>query len=122
VQGALGRKWSWLSFRRVGDASHEEDAAGAIVADEEDEGWSARNSGGGVGSGARIAVPTIITAVAAAASVPTSFTSINALWITAEINNSRLPVMPEKSAAFRSKALGIPIALAYCQAQAALSP
>src|ERR1035441_4828262 len=73
-------------------------------------GWSARNSGGGVGSGARIAIPTIATAVAAAASVPTSFTSIKALWITAERNNSRLPVIPEKSAALLSNALGIPIA------------
>ena len=36
--------------------------------------------------------------MAAAASEPSSFTSMNALWMTAEMNNSRLPVIPEKSA------------------------
>ena len=38
------------------------------------------------------------TPVAAAASVPSSFTSTNALWITAEMNSSSSLLMPEKSA------------------------
>ena len=38
------------------------------------------------------------TPVAAAASVPSSFTSTNALWTTAEMKRSFLPSMPEKSA------------------------
>ena len=39
-----------------------------------------------------------MTAVAAAASVPSSFTSTKALCTTSEMNRPRRPVMPEKSA------------------------
>ena len=51
------------------------------------------------------------TAVAAAASVPSSLTSTNALCRTAEIISRSAEVMPEKSAFPRSNAEGMPIAL-----------
>ena len=46
------------------------------------------------------------TPVAAAASVPFSSTSTNALCTTAEITRSREPVMPEKSALPATNAAG----------------
>ena len=49
------------------------------------------------------------TAVAAAASVPSSFTSANALCITSPINRLFVPSIPEKSASGEN-AIGIPIA------------
>ena len=70
-----------LSSRRIDNASHEQDRPAYLVADQEQERVIRRNVGTGCG-GAAIA-PTI-TPVAAAASVPTSFTSTNALWTTAE--------------------------------------
>src|SRR5215469_9508812 len=48
------------------------------------------------------------TPVAAAASVPFSSTSMTALWTTFEIERSRSPSIPEKSA-LSPKARGIPI-------------
>ena len=52
---------------------------------------------------------TMITAVAAAASVPASSTATKALWITSEMDSVRPPSMPEKSAS-SEKATGMPMA------------
>src|ERR1035441_9478527 len=61
-------------------------------------GWSARKTGGGAGGLMGMALAATPTTVAAAASVPSSFTSTHALWNTAEIKRFRVPSMPEKSA------------------------
>jgi len=45
-----------------------------------------------------MAAPTMITPVAAAASVPSSSTATKALCTTSLMNKSGFPVMPEKSA------------------------
>ena len=66
------------------------------------KGWSMVNRTRSFGSDVAIA-----TMVAAAASVPASFTETNALCMMPLILNSRVPVMPEKSTV-PEKAAGIP--------------
>jgi len=79
-------------------SAEEQDAAVPLVADGKHAGVvGTKENGGGSCITAAIWTPTI--AVAAAASVPSSFTSTNALWTTSEKLRSRRPSMPEKSAA-----------------------
>ena len=75
-------------------------------------GWSKRSvlCFSGVGS-PHPPVVSPMTAVAAAASVPVSSTSMLAWWITFAMNRSRPPVIPEKSARSALTASRMPNAL-----------
>ena len=94
----LGGVAGWLMVRNgerasvnLDDATEEQDRAGRVVANEEDERMVERHDD-------RIAVlaavPAEMTAVAAAASVPDSSTETNAWWTTSETWSRSVAVMP----------------------------
>ncbi len=75
VVGPATARWQAL-LGRIRKPPQKQDAAGAGVADGEDKGMIGAEDGGGRGGFARAGAATS-TAVAAAASVPSSFTSLH---------------------------------------------
>jgi len=78
--------WGVVLFSRIHEAAHEEDRARAVVADQEEE----RMVGTELGARRRV-LGEHDPPVAAAASVPVSLTSTNALWMTAPTKRSFFP-------------------------------
>ena len=78
--------------------AEEENALGPVSTIRNRKGWSARKSSGSLGI--MTARAAITTPVAAAASVPSSFTSTNALCKTAEMESFSSELIPVKSARF----------------------
>ena len=105
-----------VSLLGIGDTPQEQDAATFIVSDHEDERMIGTKHGNGWWAMKHCTSQSIVTAVAAAASVPSSLTSTKALWITSEMQSGSTmqapgSVMPKKFADPMSNAVAIPIDL-----------